>query len=284
MASGTQYLKVVITFLFFSYFFQVYGWDEDILISTKNTSLVLSGNYGETLRFSHYGNKISDSEIGALHDSWAGMNRNAYPAFGDETTSLTSLQVVHSDGNPTTYLTLEKIEKTPTSQGELTSIHLKDKYYPLSVVLNYETKKDDDIIEMWVEAVNGSDGNIVVKRMDSGFLPVRSGDTWMTHLHGTWTAETQPTVEKLTRGCKVIRNLDGARNGQNDHAEFMLSLDGKPEEDRGSTIGFALAWSGNYEIRLDTENKYCHNIMAGIHPEMSELKLSPGETLTTPKW
>lgn len=283
MTSGTRYLKLLIVFLFFSCFPQVYGWDEDILISTKNTSLLLSGNYGETLRFSHYGNKLTDGEIGALHDGWAGMNRNAYPAFGDETTSLTSLQVVHSDGNPTACLALEKIEKTPASQGELTSIHLKDKYYPLSVVLNYETKKDDDIIEMWVKVVNGSDGNIVVKRLDSGFLPVRTGDAWLTHLHGTWTAETQPTVEKLTRGCKVIRNLDGARNGQNDHAEFMLSLDGKPEEDRGQTIGVALAWSGNYEIRLDTENKYCHNIMAGIHPEMSELKLSPGETLTTPK-
>lgn len=259
------------------------AWDENIVISTANNSLVLSGNYGEAPRFSYYGEAIKNGEADALHDLHAGMNRPAYPAFGDEFNTLTSLQLVHPDGNPTTYLVLEKVDRTETPRGILTTLTLKDRHYPVTVKLNYLALEKDDVIEMWAQLTNNGKKNLTVRRLDSGFLPVRRGDVWVSHQHGAWTAEAQLTSEPLTRGVKTIKNLDGARNGHYDRAEVMLSLDGEPRENDGATIGAALCWSGNYEIRIDTDNQFCHNLMAGMSAEMAEYSLAPGKSIESPK-
>lgn len=258
------------------------AWDENIIISTRNNSLVLSGNYGEEPRFSHFGPAVSEAEVDQLHDIWAGMNRPAYPVFGSEYNMLTSLQLVHPDGNPTTYLSLEKVDRNSTPRGTLTTLTLKDKHYPVSVKLNYLAIEKDDVIEMWTEVTNNAKKPLVVRRLDSGFLPLRRGNVWLSHLHGAWTAEGQLTSEPLTAGVKTIKNLDGARNGQADHCEVMFSLDGKPRENEGATVGAALCWSGNYELRIDTDNQYCHNLMAGMSTEMAEFRLAPKESLQSP--
>lgn len=262
---------------------EAFAWDKDILISTRNTSLVLSANYGDELRFSHYGAKVENGKVGELHDVWAGMNRPAYPAFGREYNTLTALQAVHADGNPTTYLVMKDVQTQYIDGGSLTKVTLRDTHYPLEVVLNYRTCEASDIIETWAEISHKEKKAVTFRRFDSGVLPVRRGDVWVTHLHGAWTAETQVTSEPLSPGVKTVKNLDGARNGQGDHAEVMLSLDGRPEENRGRVIGAALCWSGNYELRIDTDNEYCHNLLAGISGENMEYKLEPGKVFTTPK-
>ena len=259
------------------------AWDENVVISTANNSLVLSGNYGEAPRFSYYGDAIGGSDVDALHDIHAGMNRPAYPSFGDEFNTLTSLQLVHPDGNPTTYLAFEKVDRTETPRGVLTTLTLKDRHYPVTVKLNYLAVDKTDVIEMWTLLTNNGKKNMTVRRLDSGFLPVRRGDVWVSHQHGAWAAEAQLTSEPLTRGVKTIKNLDGARNGHYDRAEVMLSLDGEPRENHGATIGAALCWSGNYEIRIDTDNQFCHNLMAGMSAEMAQYSLAPGQTLESPR-
>lgn len=262
---------------------ETYAWDKDILISTRNTSLVLSANYGDELRFSHYGDRIDADRIGEMHDVWAGMNRTAYPVFGRDYNMLTALQAVHADGNPTTYLVMKDVQTCETDGGTLTQILLQDTHYPLEVRLNYRACEQSDIIETWAEIVHKEKKPVVFKRFDSGVMPVRRGDVWATHLHGAWTAETQVTSEPLVPGVKTVKNLDGARNGQGDHAEVMLSLDGKPQENSGRVIGAALCWSGNYELRIDTDNEYCHTLYAGISGEMMEYKLEPNVVFVTPK-
>jgi len=266
-----------------AYVAPAYGWDKDILVSTPNTSLVLSGNIGGDLRFTHYGANVEPSHVAELHATGAGMERPAYPAFGAETNTLTSLSVLHADGNPTTRLVLEDVDVTALPGGSLTTVTLTDQAYPMTVKLNYATHDASDVIETWAEITNGEKKTVTLRRMDSGFLPVRSGNVWLMHQHGTWGAEASVTSEPLSPGTKIISNFDGARNGQNDRAEVMLSLDGKPDEHSGRTIGAILCWSGNYKLRLHTDNVYCHNLMAGISDENSEYYLEPGATFVTPK-
>lgn len=261
----------------------VQAWDKDILISTQNTSLVFSANVNDELRFSHYGDRIESDRIGEMHDVWAGMNRPAYPVFGREYNILTSMQAVHADGNPTTYLVFKDVHVDKKDNGTQTQIVLQDMHYPLEVRLNYRAYEQADIIETWVEIIHKEKKAVTFRRFDSGFLPVRRGDVWVTHMHGAWTAETQVTSEPLMPGVKMVRNLDGARNGQGDHAEVMLSLDGKPQENSGRVIGAALCWSGNYELRIDTENDYCHYLYVGISSEAMEYRLEPNTVFTTPK-
>ncbi|MCQ6453531.1 hypothetical protein NPN23_23750, partial [Vibrio parahaemolyticus] len=67
------------------------------------------------------------------------------------------------------------------------------------------------------------------------------GDNWMTHFHGYVGAEHRMDEEKLTNGQKVISNKDGLANTETDNPSFMLSMDGKAQEEYGHVLGGALA-------------------------------------------
>lgn len=270
-------------YLFLTCFCLAQAWDYNILVSTKNSSLLLAANRGGDLRFAYYGDKIAESEINRLHDTWIGMNRPAYPVFGTETIGSTALQVVHPDGNMTLDLAVEGVETFEVENAVLTSVLLKDRYYPFEVKMNYKAYTNADIIEMWTEISHQEKKAVTLKRFDSGCLPIRQGDVWISHFHGAWISETSVTTEPLTPGMKVIKNTDGARNAHKDHAEVMLSLDGCPQENSGRVIGAALCWSGNYKLRIDTDGNFAHTLFAGINEEASEYKLAPKELFVTPK-
>lgn len=261
----------------------MYAWDRNILVSTKNTSLLFAAQNDGDLRFAYYGDKITPDQINQIHDIWAGLNRPAYPTFGSEYSSATALQVVHSDGNMTLDLIVKDVTTKNVENGEQTVVTLRDKHYPFEVKMNYKAYNNSDIIEMWAEISHTEKKAVVLKRFDSGCMPIRRGDVWISHLHGSWIAESDVTSEPLKPGMKTIKNMDGARNGQGDHAEIMFSLDGRPQENTGRMIGAALCWSGNYKLRIDTDNNYSHNFLAGINDEASEYKLEPKEVFVTPK-
>ena len=51
----------------------MYAWDRNILISTKNTSLLFAAQNDGDLRFAYYGDKITPDQINQIHDIWAGL-------------------------------------------------------------------------------------------------------------------------------------------------------------------------------------------------------------------
>ena len=81
---------------------------------------------------------------------------------------------------------------------------------------------------------------------------------------------------------KVIKNKDGVRNSHTAHAEVMLSLDGKPQENKGDVIGAALCYTGNYKLRIDTDDSDYHHFFAGINEENSAYNLVRNEMFRTP--
>ena len=259
------------------------AWSGSVLVSTPNTSLLLHANEGEDLRFAYFGDRIEENQIHQIHDAWDGLNRTAYPTFGSPANQLFALQAVHADGNWTTDLTVDQVETTEEDNAKLTAITLKDKAYPFQVKLYYRAYKDIDMIETWSEISHTEKKTVVLKRFDSGHFMIRRGDVWISHLHGSWGDEAGVTTEPLTPGIKLIENVDGARNAHIDHPEVMFSLDGKPQENEGRVIGAALCWSGNYAIRMATDNNFVHRIFAGIDSETSEYNLAPKEVFATPK-
>lgn len=252
---------------------------EKIILSTRNSSLVLLAKKGEELKFGYYGEKISPKQLNDLNAAGLLTKVPAYPAFGLECRAEAAIQVRHADGNLSVDLAVEEV----IEKEGVTSIRLKDRVYPLEVFVNYRPHPDSDIMEVWADIVNQGKKPVVLKRFDSAFLPVRRGDVWISHLHGAWGAEAYLTNEPLVNGMKVIKNMDGVRNSTDDHAEIMLSLDGKPQENMGRVIGAALCWTGNYKFRIDTDNNRYHRLFAGINEEVSEYTLSAKETFSTPK-
>lgn len=254
---------------------------ENVCISTPNTSLVVDATKDKELKFMYYGLRLNAADLNSLPSSGT-PNLPAYPVYGMSGASQWALAVTHADGNLTLKMAVESVEKKAADNASITIVHMKDTYYPLYVDVYYKAYNDVDIIETWTEIKNSEKKSVTLNRFDSAVLPIRRGNVWLSHLYGAWANEGQLAEEPLTAGMKVIENRDGTRNSHTSHAELMFSLDGKARENEGNVIGAALVYSGNYKLRINTNESDYHQLYAGIDADESEYHLAKGETFATP--
>lgn len=125
-------------------------WAQDVLISTRNTSLLLDAPVGGEVRFIYYGDKLSTSGAATLLETEQ-KTFSAYPVYGLNCPSESALSVTHGDGNMTLQLEVIKVDTRKEQTADITTIRLKDKVYPFYMNLCYRTYPDADIIETWTE-------------------------------------------------------------------------------------------------------------------------------------
>ena len=261
--------------------FHLFAWSGEVRVETPNTVLILHADEGNDLCMDYYGSKVASLQ--QLRDAGDAFNFSALPAFGTvDMIHLPALQVQHANGDQNLELRVTGFDTVNDGSAIVYTFTMQDKLLPVTVKVFYKAYQKVDIIETWTEIAHQEKKAVTLKRYDSGHLVLRRGDVWLTHLHGDWCAEAGITQEPLTPGLQVIRNTDGARNAHCDAPELMLSLDGQPREESGRTIGAALCWSGNYELRINTNNKREHHLYCGIDPQSSEYVLEPKEVFTTP--
>ncbi len=254
---------------------------QNIHITTPKNSLVLKATVGEELNLVYYGTKLSDLDFQQI-DKAEAKKFSAYPAYGLNCPIETALAVKHADGNMTLQLVVNKVSTTEHNDAKTTTIVLKDKVYPFFVNVNYKAYQTVDIIEVWTEIRHTEKKSVVLNQFASAYLPIRRGNVWLSHLYGAWANESRLMQEPLQAGMKIIKNKDGVRNSHTAHAEVMFSLDGKPQENTGNVIGAALCYSGNYKLRIDTDESEHHHFFAGINEENSAYHLKSGEVFRTP--
>ena len=257
---------------------------EQVVVETKNTSLVLEVEKGQQPRYVYYGKKLSQQELGHLQHPAVFGRMDAYPAYGLNTPAEAALAMRHSDGNMSTALVADYWERGEVvGEGNfVTCITMKDPVYPIQVTLNYKAFVEEDMIEVWTEITNNEKGIVNLTTYASAMLPIRRGNVWLSHFYGSWANEAQLVEEPLTAGQKVIVNKDGTRNSHTDHGEVMFSLDGKGQENTGAVIGAAICYSGNYRLKVVTDDTDYHYFFAGINEDNSEYHLKRGETFKTP--
>ena len=254
------------------------AWAEQVVIETKNTTMVLNVENNKQPQYVYYGTKLSGYDLQHLQVPRNGR-MDAYPAYGMNCPAEAAIAMTHSDGNLSTELYVSGINK----QGDITKINLKDPQYPVSVALCYKAYFDEDMIETWTEIKNDEAKYVTLTQFASISLPIRRGNVWLSHFYGSWANEARLVEEPVLPGEKVIKNKDGSRNSHTDHAEVMFSLDGKGQENIGDVIGAALCYSGNYQLKIDTDDTEYHYFFAGINPDNSAYHLKKGETFVTPK-
>ena len=254
---------------------------ETVEVATPHTSLVVDATEGQELKQLYYGDRLTAADLAALADA-GGASYAAYPVYGMNCQSETALAVKHADGNLSLQMEVTGVDKKAEGKATVTTIKMKDKKYPFYVNVCYKTYSDADVIETWTEISHGEKGTVVLNQFASGYLPVRRGTVWLSSLYGAWANEAQVCQEPLKPGMKVIKNKDGLRNSHTAHAEVMFSLDGRPRENSGDVIGAALCYSGNYKLRIDTDESDYHHFFAGINEENSAYNLPKGEVFATP--
>lgn len=252
---------------------------ENVHISTPNTSLVVDATVGSPLKFRYYGNALSGQDLENLQ----GADYNAYPVYGLWPEKEAAFSAVHADGNMTLDMNVAGVTTKKEDNGaEVTTITMTDKVYPFTIDVNYRTYPGEDVIETWVEASHDEKGVVNLSRFMSGYLPIRRSDVHVSQLYGSWANEGRVEEAPLPHNLKVIKNKDGVRNSHTSHAEVMISLDGKGQEDNGRVIGAALCYGGNYKLMFDTDDSDYHHFFAGINEENSSYNLKKGERFVTP--
>ncbi|MDE6156976.1 MAG: alpha-galactosidase, partial [Muribaculaceae bacterium] len=250
-------------------------------ISTPSTSLLLNAVPGERFEYVYYGAPLGNDEIASVME--AEKNIDAYPVFGMDTFNAYTLAATHADGSMATDVRVDSVSEENGDDGStVTKVTLKDTIYPFFIDVCYRTWPDCDVIETWIEVRHTEKKAVTLTEFPSAYLPVRRGNVWLSHIDGAWGNEGHLTHEPLTPGIKTIRNIDGVRNSQNAHSEIMLSLDGKPDERTGRTIGAVLCYSGNYDISINTDASAWHRLTAGIDSRNSAYRLDKGEVFVTP--
>ena len=250
---------------------------EKVTIAARNIAIVLDVENGRQPRYLYFGTRLSAADEAALQLPQGGR-MDAYPAYGLNTPAEAALAMRHADGNLSTALVATGVSK----QGNVTTVHLKDPVYDTQVDLKYKAYADVDMIEMWTEITNHEKSTVTLTQFASAMLPIRRGNVWLSHLYGSWANEGRLAEEELLPGQKIIKNKDGVRNSHTDHAEVMFSLDGKGRENAGDVIGATLCYSGNYKLKIETDDTDYHYFFAGINEENSEYHLKRGETFRTP--
>ena len=251
---------------------------EQVVVQTRHNTLVLNVEKGAQPKYVYYGAKLSALDLQHLQTPRADGRMEIYPAHGLNTPAEAALAMRHADGNLSTALIAESVEQN----GDLTTINLKDPVYPITVKLKYKAYEEVDMIEAWAEITNGEKQPVTLTTFASAMMPIRRGDVWLSHFYGSWANEARLVEEPLTPGQKVIVNKDGTRNSHTDHGEVMFSLNGKGQENTGDVIGAAICYSGNYRLKVVTDDTDYHYFFAGINEDNSEYHLKKGETFKTP--
>ncbi|MEP6844565.1 MAG: alpha-galactosidase [Panacibacter sp.] len=261
-----------------------------IPIETKDHAIVLSTDKNNYLSMVYCGKRIGNTnDYGNIAGMFkfpsdnAGIYNNAYTPAGTWNLSEPAIQVTHADGNPSLDLKYVNYEsKALDDNSSLTTVHLKDPLYNLSVNLFYKTWKNENVIEQWSEITNNEKGNVVMQKYASANLFLTDKNFYLTSFQGQYLTEMQPMEEKLLQGNRVIESKLGTRAMLLGTPNFIVSF-GKPAEEKNGTVLLGqLAWSGNYKLDFEINSYKNLRLIAGINPYASAYTLAAGKSFTTP--
>ncbi|MBS1665121.1 MAG: alpha-galactosidase [Bacteroidetes bacterium] len=249
-----------------------------IRIETHNNLLLLGVDTGHQLKQLYYGRQMADAVSSAT------TGEAAYPVYGTGHESReVALRLTHSDGNLTSRLVyVDHSVSRPDANTVLTTIHLKDSYYPVQVSLYYKAYTNEDVIEQWTEVRHQEKGPVTLFDFASAGLSFSSQSYYLNYFYGDWANEFNLIETPLTPGVKVIDSKLGVRVNQRSNPSFLLSLNGQLQEDGGEVIGGSLAWPGNWQLKFDVDDQKKLNVLCGINPYGSQYALPAGTVFRTP--
>jgi alpha-galactosidase len=251
-----------------------------ISIKTKNSELLFSVGVNKRLYQNYYGARLSE-----------GLNPlpkaiEAYPGAGMDFQYEPAIRVIHADGNPSIELKYQSSNVKSQNDGAvLTDIVLKDEVYNTLVTLHFMAYADQDVIKTWTDIKNGEAGTITLTNYASCMLHFTGGNYRLTQFHGDYAKEFAMQESRLTSGQKVIDSKLGTRTERYQAPHFFVSLGDKPAtETTGESVAGTLAWTGNFKVVFEVDNRNTLHLSAGINNYASEYHLKHDSIFTTPQF
>ncbi|WP_448103775.1 alpha-galactosidase [Pedobacter panaciterrae] len=253
--------------------------EKQIIVDTKNASLVFTVGNNNKLYQSYLGQKLNSSvDEGLLRST----RREAYIGAGMGDLFEPAIRIVHADGNPSLdlkYVT-DKTEKDDNVTA--TTITLKDPQYAIEVVLHFTAYKNEDIIKQWTTIKHNEKKPITLTNYASSMLHFDASKYWLSQFDGDYMTEMRMKETPLTTGIKILDSKLGTRAQMYRAPAFFLSLNKLADENSGELIAGTLAWSGNFQCSFEIDQQNSLRMVTGMNPYASEYKLLPGKTFETP--
>ncbi len=219
-----------------------------------------------------------------------------YPVFGNSDFRLPALEVEFEDGSrlvdlhydqhriyegkpklhvlPSTYVEEEK-------QAQTLEIDLFDAVSQLRVTLRYTVFAGHSILVRSVLLHHEGDAPIRVSRVMSMAMDLSLPDYQMLHLPGAHAREREMTWQPIGKTMHSIESRRGASSHQQN--PFLALASPTITEEDGEVYSVALAYSGNFQLVVDTDQYDVTRVMVGINPFDFRYLLSPGEKFETPE-
>lgn len=250
-----------------------------IIIQTDQSALVYNTNDQNQLRQVYFGDRLTDE---GAYGQMQMTDADAFPTFGGVSITEAAVRMVHADGNTSTELVFDRVEQKTDGNIAHTDIYLKDPVYPVCVVLHYDAYQKQNIIRQWMSISHKEKKAIALYDFASSYLSFFAQDYWLTYFHGNWAHEMNREEVPLTYGIQTIDSKIGARSDQYVNACFLVSMDGKAQENSGAVVGGQLAWPGSWSINFEVDPLNNLHILSGMNEYASQYILEPKEELTTP--
>lgn len=257
---------------------------QTISITTDHTQLVLQVNSQKRLCQTYLGERLSDqTDLSGLSMPQAGFSSSCirglevYPVMGTEDYYEPTFEIRHSDGNPTSVFKYVK----HTTEGNLTSIQLRDEVYPVEVTLYYKTFPKEDIIQQWAEIKHEEKGKVYLGRYASSMLYFEASNYFLTEFASDWAKEMQMQTQELKFGKKVLDSRLGTRENLMAQPFFEVGL-GKPvSENEGTVLMGTLGWMGNFRFTFEVDNQHILRVVSGINHDASTYLLKKSDVFRT---
>ena len=262
------------------------GQAHHMVLSTDNTSLGITANIGARAYIQYYGAKINEDDILSIFRLKSNFTSLTYPTYGTNHgggSRIEALSLQMPDGNMSTDLYVRKVERASDKNGKLIILTLEDDKYSVTVKQFFKAYNQSDIISTWTEITNNGKKNIVMNKYASASMPLQRGDNYICHYHGNWASENYVYETPMPSGELVLDEKEGMRTAWYNNPTFMISMNGKPQEEDGDMFGAALLWSGNYKIQMNARNNNFF-VTAGINNDNASYTLAGGESFTTPEF
>jgi len=167
------------------------------------------------------------------------------------------------------------------NEAETLEIVLADEAAGAEVTLKYATLDKLDVITKAVSVKNIADKEITVTKAYSGALDVMYGDYDAVYLPGRSTGERHVKRVPVSPGSFSFGSVRG--NSSHQYNPFMILADREATEDKGSCIGMALLYSGNFKCEVEYDQYRKTRVSMGVNGELFEYALKPGEVFDTPE-
>ncbi|MDR2953603.1 MAG: alpha-galactosidase [Prevotella sp.] len=255
-----------------------------INMATNDFMLTLMIDNEDNLIQQYFGKK---GEIDIIFDGGARSDQ-AYPTIQSGKQIVywgePALHAVHADGHTSTMMKYVSHETKRIDENvSETCIRLKDPVYPFYTDIYYKTYAVQNVIEQWTEVYHQETSPVIVKQASSSALTLRSSDYWLTQFTGDWMNEFNVDESQLTVGSKVIENRWGITSSNGRQPHFMITLGNeKPSETNGEVLAGTLAWSGNYQLKIERLPQGQLTVVSGMNPWSSDYTLPAGKKYITP--